>query len=211
MKRSAALFLSLFAATVAAHHAQAEMLCRATPSLATVNYPGAKRIVPSNNLLLPAGKSIPAEGQKLLVIGRVLDNRCMPVPEAVVEMWQVNPFGQWLLAGPEDRVTPNPAFAGAGRAVTDTDGQFQFVTAFPAGVGKRAPNLNFKIFSDGEHSFSTVLFFAGDERNAADPIYQKLSTVARADVTLRMGKTDDGDLAGTLDIVLPTRAEYRTY
>ncbi len=194
-----------------ASHAMAEPRCRPTTQINTVNYPGAKKIPNNNNLILPTGKSITASGQKLLIIGRVLDSHCMPVPEVMVELWQANPFGEWVLAGPDDLSTPNPTFAGAGRVVTDTDGQFQFITAFPGAVGKRAPNLNVKIHGDDVPNFSTVLFFANDQRNMDDSVYKNLTPAGRSDVTLHMGQTDDGDLAGTIDIYLPSKAPYRTY
>ena len=112
----------------------AASVCQTTPRLAVSNYPGAKAIPHGNNLLLPAGKSVAASGQTVVIMGRLLDSRCLPITEAVVEIWQVNPYGRWLLAGSDDLVTPNPTFAGAGRTVTDKDGRFVFTTAFPAAM-----------------------------------------------------------------------------
>lgn len=184
--------------------------CSPTPRLPTQNYPGALAILPGNNLLLPAGKSIPAPGQKLTLQGRLLDNRCVPVMGAVVELWQVDPFGKWILATPADRVTPAATFAGAGRATTDNGGLFEFVTAFPAALPKRAPNLNLKIHLDGVPDFSTVLYFGGDARNASDATYASLPAVGRERVTLRMSGAGDG-LVGSIDLVLPARVPYRTF
>lgn len=211
MKRVGLVFSGVAMVMALASHAVAEPRCRPTAQVSVSHYPGAKNIPSNNNLILPTGKSIPASGQKLLFVGRVLDSRCMPVPEAIVEMWQANPFGEWILAGPDDLATPNATFAGAGRAITDTDGQFQFITAFPAAAGKRAPNLNIKIRGEGVPNFSTVLYFANDQRNGTDSVYKNLTPAAREDVTLHMGNTDDGDLAAITDIVLPSRAPYRTY
>ncbi|MFM9890818.1 MAG: hypothetical protein ACKVOE_09325 [Rickettsiales bacterium] len=186
--------------------------CAPTPRLLTQNYPGASGMLPGNNLLIPAGKSIPAPGQKLTLQGRLLDSNCVPVAGAVIELWQVNPFGKWILATPADRVTPNATFAGAGRATTDNDGQFIFVTAFPAALAKRAPNLNIKINLHGVSDFATVLYFGGDSRNASDTLYTSLPARDRSRVTLTMSQPADGDgLIGSIDLVLPSRAPYRTY
>ena len=186
--------------------------CAPTPRLTTQNYPGAGAIPPGNNLLLPAGKSIAAPGQKLTLAGRLLDRNCVPVAGAVIELWQVNPFGKWILASPADRVTPSASFAGAGRATTDNDGRFVFVTAFPAALPKRAPNLNIKINLQDVPDMSTVLYFGGDARNASDGIYNSLPANQRAKVTLTVAPGADGDgLVGSIDLVLPARAPYRTF
>jgi len=185
--------------------------CVPTPKLATRNYPGAEAVVPGNNLLLPAGKSIPAEGQKVIIAGQVRDKHCLPVPDAVVELWQVDPFGRLLLAGPDELATPNPVFAGAGRTTTDKNGQFVFTTAFPAAAAKRAPHVNIKILAPEMNDFSTALFFGGDQRNASDAVYKSLKPAGRDAVTLHMATNADGDMVGATTIVLSGEAPYRVY
>ena len=185
--------------------------CSPTPSLTVENYPGARAIPHGNHLLLPAGKSVASGGQRLIVMGRLLDKRCLPVPEAVIEMWQADPYGHWILAGSDDLVTPNPTFAGAGRAVTDKDGRFVFTTAFPAAMDKRAPNLNIKVKPLDMAGLSTMLFFANDLHNLNDPVYKRLNASSRDAVTLRMGQTPTGDLTAAIDLVLAASVPYRTY
>ncbi len=185
--------------------------CQPTPSLAVSNYPRAKAIPHGNNLLLPAGKSVAASGQKVVIVGRLLDSRCLPITEAVVEIWQVDPYGRWLLAGRDDLVTPSATFAGAGRTITDKDGRFVFTTAFPAALAKRAPHINMKVKAQDMKEFSTMLFFANDSRNAADATYKKTNPAARDLVTLQMGQTNDGGLTATTTIVLSGKVRYRTY
>jgi protocatechuate 3,4-dioxygenase beta subunit len=187
-----------------------------TPSLrvAPTNYPGASAIPSGNNLLQPGGKSTVAPGQKLVIVGHVYDKSCLPVGDATVELWQADPFGHWVLAEGDDLAAANAAFAGAGRAVTDENGQFVFITAFPAAVGKHAPSLNFKIITDNGVEFSTAVYFAGDGRNDADPAYKKIPAAARDSATLHMGEVkagDKGDLAGSINFVLPAKAGYLSY
>ena len=185
--------------------------CQPTPGFLPERYPGAKALPHGNNLLLPAGKSIAASGQPVVLVGRLLDSRCMPIPEAVVEIWQVDPYGHWTLAGSDDLVTPNPTFAGAGRTITDKDGQFLFTTAFPAALPKRAPSINIKVKSPNMKEFSTILFFSNDSHNANDAAYKKINPAARDLVTMRMGETQDGNLTAAIDIVLVGKVPYRTY
>jgi protocatechuate 3,4-dioxygenase, beta subunit len=194
-----------------AHAAYAAPTCAATARVATSNYPGAAAIPTGNNLLKPAGKAVEAEGQPLTLQGVVRDRRCAPVAGAVVELWQSNPFGRWLLAEPRDIATPEPTFAGAGRTYTDQEGRFTFVTAFPAPIGKRAPMLNIKLSGEAIKPVSTALFLGSDSRNEADSVYKKLSPKAREDVTIIMRASDDGSWLGNIEIVLEGAAPFRTY
>jgi protocatechuate 3,4-dioxygenase beta subunit len=185
--------------------------CIATNRVATVNYPGAKAIHPSNNLLLAAGKSIPAEGQVLILQGQVLDVHCKPVPEATVELWQNNPFGRWLRATDEDLATPYPVFTGSGRTYTDRDGRFIFTTAFPAPLKDRAPFINMRVKARTMPEHTTMLFFANDARNGSDGVFRKLNPKTQEDVTIEMGQGAEGELIGLVTFVLPALAPYRTY
>lgn len=191
--------------------ASAAPKCPPTERVATQNYPRASTIPTSNNLLQPAGKAVEAEGQKFILVGRVLDSTCTPIPEAVVELWQNNPFGKWTLAGSTELATPNAVFAGAGRTYTDGDGVFRFITAFPAPLGKRAPFVNVKVSASGLKNTSTALFFSDDARNDSDAVYKKLSAKTREDVTIKMQQDANGELTGLIDIVLPGKAPHRTY
>lgn len=214
---------TMVAVCMGAAAAKAEPSCTPTARVATQNYPGAAAVVTSNNLMLPAGKAVEANGQKIVIQGRVLDSRCAPVQEAVVELWQNSPTGRWLLAGREDLATPNAVFAGAGRTYTDSDGRFSFITAFPAPLKyqvrrdkrtytvTRAPFVNIKVIPQNQPTLNTALFFSDDVRNDKDEIYRKLSSKARNDVTVRMKQDDEGELVGDIELVIAGKAPYRTY
>lgn len=183
--------------------------CLPTPRLPTAAYPGAAQVGFGNNLLAPAGKAVEATGQKLTIYGRVVDNNCVPVANATVELWQANPFGRYAIATPAERVTSGPTFTGAGRATTDNDGNFYFITAFPAPVGKNAPQVNVKVMAEGMADFSTVLYFGGDQRNSSDTTLNK--NVARSAVTIDMRPPGPEGLQGTIQLVLAQKAPYRIY
>jgi protocatechuate 3,4-dioxygenase beta subunit len=220
MKRT--LILAIFGSLCLSSAVYAEPQCSATAALATDGYPGAATIPTSNNLILPSGKSIESEGQKLFFSARLVDKECKPIPEAMIELWHVDPFGKRKLADKNDLATPYPVFAGAGRAITDSDGRVTFTTAFP-GVRKywvgnkktgryvtHAPQLNVRIKPPHMAEFSTVLFFENDGRNYADPVYKKLSIERRRTVTMYTTPQEE-DVSATIEIVLPNAARYRTY
>jgi protocatechuate 3,4-dioxygenase beta subunit len=185
--------------------------CAPSNRVATENYPGARAINPSNNLVLPAGKAIAARGQKITIIGKVLDKRCAPVTNAVVELWQQNPYGSWVVASDAQLAGAEPTFAGAGRTYTNMDGEFTFFTAFPAASGQRAPFVNIRIARRGLPDFATAVFFAGDQRNDRDGVFSKLAAKTRQDASLHVSQNAAGELVGTLQIVLPANAPYRTF
>lgn len=206
-------FLSVFCAftlMMGAMPALAEPSCKPTAAVPAQNYPNPRDIPSGNNLLKPAGKALEADGQKITIYGRVLDNRCAPVPQAVVELWQNSPFGRWLLAGKEDLATSRAIFAGAGRTYTNTDGSFAFVTAFPAPLGNRAPFVNIKITADKMPTLTSALYFSDDSRNGNDDLYRKMVGTA-GDSVIKMQQTEDGELVGTIDIVLPAKMPFSEY
>jgi protocatechuate 3,4-dioxygenase beta subunit len=198
--------------------------CQPTARLATSAYPGPRMIPTTNNLILPTGKSIESEGQKLIFSGRLVDKQCKPIPEAVVELWHANPFGKRVLADKAEMATPYPTFAGAGRTVTDSEGRFTFTTAFPGVSGgywvkprkgpryyvPRAPHFNIRVNAPDMAVFSTILFFENDHRNYTDSVYKPLSIERRRTVTMNTVQQEE-DVQATIQLVLPGLAHYRTY
>lgn len=189
--------------------------CTASPRLEVHNYPGARNIPNINNLIQPTGKALPASGEQLMISGRILDTSCVPVADAMVELWQVDPFGKWRLATAGDLANPNPVFTGAGRTYTDNDGHFSFLTSFPAEIKNHGPHLHLKISADGmKRDFYTMLWFADDMRNDKDMVYKKLKADARDRATLKMrpmAQDVNSGFIGTAEIILPFDQPYRGY
>jgi protocatechuate 3,4-dioxygenase, beta subunit len=196
---------------LAAPMAMAAPSCKPSAFFKAHDYPGAAKIPTSNNLILPAGKAVAADGQPLIIQGRVRDKNCAPVAEAIVELWQSNPYGKLVLAERRDLATPNATFAGAGRTYTNGDGEFTFITAFPAPSRYTTPIVNLTIKADPIKTYTSALFFSNDERNAKDAAYKKLSDKVRSDATITMSEGQAGSLIGTVDIVLDGKAAFQTY
>lgn len=201
--------------------------CEATPGIRTSHYPGFSNVLTSNQIAQPPGKSLPADGQHVYVFGRVFDRDCVPVSEAKVELWQADPQGRHRYATKAALATPDPVFAGSGRATTDNLGQFRFFTLYPGPYSywvtgendqryriKRGPHVNLRVSHPDLRRFHTNLFFEGDHRNATDHRYKRLSDEAKQRVLMRV-EPYQGDMNRGLqvfiDIVLPRRAPFRKY
>lgn len=207
------LVLALFPACAAAQMPPAPSVCAPSPRIATNDYPGVRNIPPSNDLTRFNGKAVSAEGQRLLVELRVRDTRCVPVQDATVEMWQLNPYGNYRIISRQDRVTPNAVFNGAGRGYTDNNGGVRFTTLFPAATKTHAPRIHIRIKAPNMAAYDTILYFENDVRNATDPWYKRMSAVNRSRLELKMSPSpqDVNSLVGSAEIILPGKIRYRSY
>lgn len=190
--------------------------CHATtPATSESSYPGANRIILSNNLVRPAGKAVNAPGQLLHISGRVTDENCVPVANAIVDIWQTNPFGKYRWATRDEILTPEPVFAGNGRAVTDNMGRYHFLTLFPGGYGRNAPHVHMRINHPDFRNIDTTMYFRGDRRNADDPRFKAFKPSSQAlllgDVTMRDAANPDAGLQAGFDVVLKGTGNYRSY
>lgn len=71
------------------------------------------------------------QGQRIIVAGRVLDERRRPVANTVVEIWQANAAGRYIHAKDQWDAPIDPNFTGMGRVITDAQGRYEFVTVRP--------------------------------------------------------------------------------
>ncbi len=178
-------------------------------------YPGREAIIPSNKLPLPAGKAVYAPGELVYVSGRVLDENCVPVSGAIVDIWQTDPTGKYVKSTLGDRVSPDPHFTGSGRAITDNLGHYSFVTLFPGPRASRAPHINVHIVQEDFPTLDTQMYFEGDWRNAKDPGLSKVPAdqqpLLMAKVTPHDPKDEDKSLNAEWDISLKGKNPYRHF
>ncbi|TCZ53638.1 protocatechuate 3,4-dioxygenase subunit alpha [Roseicella aquatilis] len=138
-----------------------------------------------------------AEGERIEVTGRITDGEGLPVADAAVEIWQASPAA-------------DARFPGHGRAATDPDGRFRFVTLKPGpvpgpGNQTQAPHLSVVLLARGLlTALRTRVYFAGEPLNETDPLLSAIEDSAeRATLIARPA----GPGAWTLDIRLQGEGE----
>ncbi len=126
-------------------------------------------------------------GERIIVTGRVLDERGRPIPNTLIEIWQANAAGRYVHKVDQHPAPLDPNFLGAGRCVTDEEGRYRFKTikpgAYPWGNHYNAwrPNhIHMSLFGPTFASrLVTQMYFPGDPLMALDPIFQSTPEGAR--------------------------------
>lgn len=90
----------------------------------------------------------PGRGDAVRLHGRVLDGDGIPVPDALVEVWQADELGVVPRSGGSIR-RDGHTFTGFGRASTDREGRYTFTTVVPGSVGGGLPFFALTVFARG--------------------------------------------------------------
>jgi protocatechuate 3,4-dioxygenase beta subunit len=125
-----------------------------------------------------------AMGERLIVVGRVLDEDERPVPNALIEIWQANAAGRYHHEVDQHNAPLDPNFVGAGRCMTNEKGEYRFLTIKPGPYpwlnhpnAWRPSHIHLSVFGP---SFVTRLvtqfFFPGDPLIPLDPILNSVPT-----------------------------------
>jgi len=177
---------------------------------------GYDDVKPTDNDLTRQHDSDPL-GERIVVSGRVLDENSRPVAHALVELWQANASGRYRHAVDDHDAPLDPNFTGCGRALTDSEGRYRFVTIKPGAYpwrnhynAWRPAHLHFSLFGLGlVQRLVTQMYFPGDPLLAYDPMY---NSVPDEKARVRMISTFDWEntipdiaLAFRYDIVLRGR------
>ena len=133
-----------------------------------------------HNFAAPGESAI---GQRIIVHGRVMDERGRGVAGALVEVWQANAGGRYRHARETYLAPLDPNFGGCGRVLSDAHGRYRFRTIqpgaypWPNGVNDWRPtHIHFKVFG---HDFAkrrvTQMYFEGDPLIPLCPIVATLA------------------------------------
>lgn len=125
-------------------------------------------------------------GERIIVSGRVLDEDGRPVPHTLLEIWQANAAGRYIHVRDQHPAPLDPNFTGAGRAMTDAEGRYRFVTVKPGAYpwrnhhnAWRPAHIHFSLFGPSFLSrIITQMYFPGDPLFAYDPIFQSITDAA---------------------------------
>jgi protocatechuate 3,4-dioxygenase alpha subunit len=139
-------------------------------------------------------------GERVVIQGRLLDGDAIPVPDAVLEIWQANSYGKY--AHPEDTEDKplDPRFMGFGRVPLNGEGIFRFSTIKPGPVpgpnGKdQAPHLVISLFMRGLlKRLTTRMYFPNEPLNASDAILNLVDQGRRSTLIAQTTSSGAGQL-----------------
>jgi protocatechuate 3,4-dioxygenase alpha subunit len=135
-------------------------------------------------------------GERAWLTFHVVDGDGVPVPDAMIELWQADSEGNYAH---QDSSTDGAAFGGFGRMATGKDGSCTFETVRPGcvpGPGEtvQAPHINVSILGRGIlKRLSTRVYFAGEPANAADPVLILVPENRRATLLARLDASRTGN------------------
>lgn len=123
-----------------------------------------------------------AIGERIIVYGRVLDERGKGVPGALLEFWQANAGGRYRHKKEGYIAALDPNFGGCGRTITNEDGNYAFRTIkpgpypWPNGVNDWRPaHIHFSVFGHGfAQRLITQMYFEGDPLIPLCPIVRTI-------------------------------------
>jgi len=176
-------------------------------------YPTHDREDEDPDLTRVRGRSGRAEGEVIVIRGRVLDDACRPVAGALVEIWQANRHGRYNHEKDAGNPRPlDPNFQSWAEMTTDGEGRFRFTTIKPGSYPVddrgwvRPPHIHFRVSRRGYRELVTQMYFAGEALNDADRIRRELSAEEREKVTVALGPApadlEPGARLGEFDITL---------
>jgi len=121
-------------------------------------------------------------GERIIVHGHVLDEDGRGVPNTLLEIWQANACGRYIHVRDQHPAPLDPNFTGAGRAQSDSEGYYKFVTvkpgAYPWANGRNTWRPSHVHFSLMGPAFATRLvtqmYFPGDPLLEYDPMYTSI-------------------------------------
>ncbi|HEY2436629.1 MAG TPA: protocatechuate 3,4-dioxygenase subunit beta [Solirubrobacteraceae bacterium] len=138
-------------------------------------------------------------GERMIVSGQVLDTEGKPLRDTLVEIWQANAAGRYWHVRDQWPAELDPNFSGAGRAVTDRDGRYSFVTIkpgpYPWGNHENAwrpAHIHFSLLGRAfAQRLVTQMYFPGDPLFEFDPIFNSVRDEAARDRMVCQFRMDD--------------------
>lgn len=171
----------------------------ATVEPSPVDEPAVEPAAPAEPDPFPA--PVTAQGEILIVSGRVLDVNGAPVEGAAVEFWQTDASGIYDHPGDPDTANRDMGFQFYGTSIADADGSYRFRTILPGQYEPRPRHIHVKVKQDGAELLTTQFYFAEDGTSGGFG-----GGIENLLLTLEPETTDDGRTINraSFDIVVDT-------
>lgn len=163
------------------------------------------------DLTLIKGHTERATGEIILVRGRILDDHCQPVKDALVEIWSANTHGRYHHERDDNPKPYDPNFQGWGEMLTNEAGEYGFKTIKPGAYAWgnpkdlnewRTPHIHFKVSRRGYHEIITQMYFSGEKLNDTDTVLAELPANERAQFILSPAPDESGIPVFTFDVTI---------
>lgn len=159
---------------------------------------GSDRVLPGDEDLthFDGGE---AQGQRIIVHGRLLASDGRPIANSLIETWQANAGGRYRHVADQWAAPLDPHFNGLGRVVTDDEGRYRFTTVKPGAYpwrnhdnAWRPAHIHFSVFGQAfTQRLVTQMYFPDDPLFFQDPIF---NSVPDAKARQRMVSSYDHDV-----------------
>ena len=158
-------------------------------------YPERDQSDKDNDLTMVRGRSGVAEGEKILIVGKVVDQYCRPVEGALVEIWQACSTGKYNHSSDPNTAQLDPNFQYWGQDVSDEEGSYEFLSIKPGHYPAshnwiRPPHIHFKVHKRGYKELTSQLYFKGDRYNSTDKILNSIPPPERERVIVDFQPTE---------------------
>ena len=169
-------------------------------------YPDLLPLDTDNDLLILNDSLTPAVGIVTYLSGTVSDKNGSPIPNALMEIWQVDSHGVYLHSRGGSRSKRDSHFQGYGRFLTDSKGRYSFRTLKPSPYSGRTPHIHFAVSSKGKRLLTTQCYIKGEPRNKMDFILNKIKDPRVKESLLvpftPVKESKTGEVSAKFDIVL---------
>ncbi len=151
-------------------------------------------------------------GERIRIEGLVLDGDGLPVPDAMVEIWQANAHGRYNHSVDQGPAQLDATFLGFGRSGTAENGSYWFETIKPGRVPFyheqfQASHICVTVFARGLlNHLLTRLYFEDEPTNTEDPILQCVPDERRSTLLARR-ENREGIIVYRFDIVMQGAGE----
>ncbi|CAN1498417.1 PcaH Protocatechuate 3,4-dioxygenase beta subunit [Rhabdaerophilaceae bacterium] len=155
-------------------------------------------------------------GTGYIMRGRVMKEGRIPVPNAILELWQADSKGHFRHPLDPRNAEADPDFLGWGRDWTNLQGDYSFRSVLPMGYldsgVRRAPHANLRVMGAGlMNPVCTTVFFPDFAiENASDPVLNSLPAELRHRLVVAEQAAENGIRVFAFDILLRGNLEEET-